>query len=256
MLVLPLLALAFTQAAAQPPELDVVYAATPPDAVHRMLEIADVRADDRLVDLGSGDGRIVIEAARHWGVTDALGVELDPRRVFEARENAIREGVDDRVRFHQGDLFEVDFTDASVLTLYLQEELNLRLRPVILERMAPGTRVVSHVFAMGDWEPDESITARGLDVHLWVVPARIDGDWTIEMPDGERLQASFEQHHQKIAGSYMHEGAKIHMNFARLQGEQIRFSAAGMHFIGHIDGNSMTGVAGPGTEPRWHAVRR
>ena len=236
-------------------KLDVPYVVTHHDTVHRMLEMAEVRPDDVLVDLGSGDGRIVIEAALDWGIQNGLGIDLDPERVAEARKAAREAGVDDRVRFIQGDLFELDFSNATVLTMYLLEELNLRLRPVILETLAPGTRVVSHVFGMGDWKPDQTVVSRGIPAYLWIVPAQIRGKWRIDLPDGRQEIVDFYQQYQEIEGSYLIEGNTHGMNFAELRGTQIRFSARDKHFIGRIDGDSMVGLAGPGVVPEWRAKR-
>lgn len=239
----------------EPVQLDVPYVPTPDDAVHRMLEMADVRPDDYLIDLGSGDGRIVIQAVRDWGVREAIGVEIDPERIAEARANAREAGVEDRVRFEQGDLFEKDFSEATVLTMYLLESINLDLRPVILETLEPGTRVVSHVFSMGEWMPDETVTVRSLDAYMWIVPARVGGHWRITLPDDDGFTVGFAQTFQEIDGTAIIGGHNIPMNFARLRGDEIRFSADGKHFIGKVDGDTMTAVSGPGAVEDWHAER-
>lgn len=236
-------------------KLDVPFIVTHHDAVHRMLEMAEVGPDDVLIDLGSGDGRIVIQAARDWGVRDALGVDIDPERVAEARAGAREAGVEAHVRFVQGDLFEMDFSRATVLTMYLLEELNLRLRPVILESLRPGTRVVSHVFGMGAWTPDRTIEVRGIPAHLWIVPADVGGRWYIELPDGELEAVDFYQQFQRVEGSYEVEGHTHGMNFAELRGTLIRFTARERHYIGRIEGERMSGIAGPGAVPSWRAVR-
>lgn len=236
-------------------KLDVPYVPTPYDTVHRMLELADVRPDDRLIDLGSGDGRIVIAAARDWGVRGAIGVDIDPQRIAEANANALTAGVQDRVSFIQGDLFKMDFSDVSVLTMYLLESINLKLRPIILDTLRPGTRVVSHVFGMGEWKPDATVQARGLQAYLWIVPAKVAGKWRIELPDGSSRVVAFSQQFQQIEGIYQVEGNTHGMNFAALRGDEIRFSAAGRHYIGRVEGDLINGVAGPGTVPRWRATR-
>lgn len=244
-----------TPVSAQKPKLDVVYVPTPHDAVHRMLEMADVKPDDRLIDLGSGDGRIVVQAARDWGVKDAMGVDIDPQRIAEANENARAAGVQDRVRFVEQDLFTLDFSNATVVTMYLLDSLNLKLRPVILDKLKPGTRVVSHVFSMGDWEPDQTIMVRGLNAFLWIVPTKVKGNWRIDMPDGSGITVSLVQDFQKIDGTYSVDGGNNGLSFAVLRGDEIRFSAAGHHFIGKVDGDVMTGVSGPGTVTGWRAKR-
>jgi SAM-dependent methyltransferase len=150
-------------------EPDVVYVPTPQPVVEEMLRIANVQADDLVYDLGSGDGRIVITAAQQVGAR-GIGIDIDPQRIREANENAEQAGVTDRVEFRQEDLFETDFSDATVVTLYLLPELNLRLRPRLLEELQPGTRIVSHAFDMGDWEPDQVVRVDGQTIYYWVVP--------------------------------------------------------------------------------------
>ena len=160
------------QAAAPAPqpahEPDVVFVPTPERVVAAMLELAKVGKDDVVYDLGCGDGRIVIAAAKR-GVKKAVGVDIDPERIQEARANAKAAGVEDRVRFVEGDLFETPIDEATVVTLYLLPALNLRLRPKLLA-LKPGTRVVSHAFDMGDWKPARQETVEGKDVFLWTVP--------------------------------------------------------------------------------------
>jgi SAM-dependent methyltransferase len=147
---------------------DVMYVPTPDAVVKEMLSLADVKPGDVVYDLGCGDGRIVIEAAKR-GAAKAVGVDIDPERIQEARENARAAGVQDRVTFIEGDLFEVDFADANVVTLYLLPELNLRLRPKLLA-LKPGTRIVSHAFDMGDWAPERTEHVEGKTVYAWTVP--------------------------------------------------------------------------------------
>jgi len=149
---------------------DVVYVPTPPEVVDEMLEMAEVRDGDVLYDLGSGDGRIPIAAAKKFKVR-AVGVDIDPARVAEARANAKAAGVVDEVSFRQADLFKTDFSDATVVTLYLLDSLNLKLRPKLLSELKPGTRIVSHAFTMGDWEPEKTATVGGSRIYMWRVPA-------------------------------------------------------------------------------------
>lgn len=149
--------------------LDVHYVPTPQSVVDKMLEMADVKQDDYLIDLGSGDGRIPITAAKKFG-THGMGVDLDPARIQDANENAKRQRVTDKVEFKQQDLFETDISKASVLTMYLLSSINMRLRPRILEEAKPGTRVVSHSFGMGDWKPDRVEKVDGKTIFLWIVP--------------------------------------------------------------------------------------
>lgn len=165
LLVLPLLAL--TAAPAVPRELDVPYVPTPQAVVDKMLEMAEVKSGDVLIDLGSGDGRIPITAAQKYGVT-ALGVDLNPVRVNEAKANAERAGVADKVAFREEDLFKTDLSKATVITMYLLSRVNMELRPALM-KLKPGTRIVSHAFNMGDWQPDKSVKVDGRDVYLWIV---------------------------------------------------------------------------------------
>ena len=150
---------------------DVVYVPTPQHVVEDMLRLADVRKGDVLYDLGSGDGRIPVTAARRYGVR-AVGIDIDPTRIREAQQNAQKSGVTRLVRFRQQDLFQTDLREATVVTLYLLPELNLRLRPRLLEQLRPGTRVVSHQFDMGDWQPDKTLESGSATLYLWIVPER------------------------------------------------------------------------------------
>ncbi len=152
---------------------DVVYVPTPQEVVDEMLKLAQVTKDDVIYDLGSGDGRIPITAAQRHG-TRGIGIDINPQRIREAIANAREAGVTDRVKFLQQDLFESDISEATVVTLYLLPELNLRLRPQLFEQLRPGTRIVSHDFDMGDWEPDRVVaTNEGSTIYLWVVPEEI-----------------------------------------------------------------------------------
>jgi SAM-dependent methyltransferase len=148
---------------------DIHYVPTPQPVVDAMLELADLQATDILYDLGSGDGRIPITAARNYGVR-AVGIDIDPRRVAEARRNADEAGVAHLVTFRQEDLFESDFSEATVVTLYLLSTLNLKLRPKLLSELAPGSRVVSHRFSMGDWTPELTEAVEGRTIYRWTVP--------------------------------------------------------------------------------------
>lgn len=147
---------------------DVVFVPTPHEVVDEMLRVAGVGADDVLYDLGSGDGRIPITAAKRWG-TRGVGIDIDPQRIREANQAAEAAGVTDKVEFIEGDLFEADLGDATVITLYLLPGLNLRLRPTLLE-LEPGTRIVSHNYHMGDWEPDRHTRVGNAEVYFWTVP--------------------------------------------------------------------------------------
>lgn len=156
---------------AQSRNLDVPYVPTPQPVVDAMLKLANVQPGDRLYDLGSGDGRIVVTAAKRFG-TRGVGVDLDPARVREAKANAQQAGVTDLVEFRQQDLFETDLRKATVVTLYLLPEINLRLRPKLLQELQPGTRIVSHAFDMGNWKPEKVMQVDGRTIYFWTVPER------------------------------------------------------------------------------------
>jgi ribosomal protein L11 methylase PrmA len=157
--------------AAAQPVLDVPYVPTPEPVVDAMLKLAQVKRGDVLYDLGSGDGRIVIAAAKRYGVR-GTGVDIDPRRIDEANANARKAGVAKLVRFVNRDLFEVDFSEATVVTLYLLPRINLQLRPKLLAELRPGTRIVSHGFDMGDWKPEQAVMVGSNTIYLWTVPPR------------------------------------------------------------------------------------
>ncbi|NMF85276.1 class I SAM-dependent methyltransferase [Nodosilinea sp. P-1105] len=153
-------------------DLDVPYVATPMEVVDEMLRVANVGPDDLLYDLGSGDGRIVIAAAEQFG-TRGIGIDIDPERIEEANANAEAAGVTELVEFREQDIFDADFSDATVVTLYLLSSINLRLKPRLLQELEPGTRVVSHAFSMGDWEPEAVIDVDGRTVYFWTIPEEV-----------------------------------------------------------------------------------
>lgn len=159
------------QAAAQTRTPDVIYVPTPQRVVDAMLRLAKVKRGDVLYDLGSGDGRIPVTAARRFGIR-ATGIDIDPRRITEARANAEKAGVTKLVSFKNEDLFDTEFKDATVVTLYLLESLNEKLRPRLLNELAPGTRIVSHAFGMGDWEPQRTVRVGNSTIYMWTVPKR------------------------------------------------------------------------------------
>jgi precorrin-6B methylase 2 len=152
-------------------EPDVPFVPTPREVVLEMLKLADVKRGDRLYDLGCGDGRIVITAAKEFGAR-ATGVDINPERIKEAEENARQAGVSKSVQFREGDLFEADIKDATVVTLYLLPSVNLKLKPKLLSDLKPGTRIVSHSFDMGDWKPDKEVNVDGRTLYLWIVPKK------------------------------------------------------------------------------------
>ncbi|MDQ2069018.1 SAM-dependent methyltransferase [Natronospira bacteriovora] len=204
-------------------EPDVGFIVTPERVVTAMLELAGTGPDDLVVDLGSGDGRIPIAAARDFGAT-AWGVEIDAELVEISRRNAEAAGVSGQVHFSQDDIFETDFSSADVLTLYLLPELNRRLKAAILA-MPAGTRVVSHEFGMGRWPADATRQVGGHPIHLWTVPANIGGRWQIS--DGERvLQLRIHQDFQRFSGTAEWQGEVIPLRDTHLSGREFRFRLA------------------------------
>ena len=157
------------QAATQAP--DVIFVPTPQEVVDKMLELAKVGKADVLYDLGSGDGRIAVTAAKRFGIR-SYGIDIDPQRIAEANDNARRNGVSQLVQFRQEDLFKADFSKATVVTLYLLPDLNVKLRPRLLAELKPGTRIVSHQFDMGSWQPERKLELNGRTIYLWTVPPR------------------------------------------------------------------------------------
>jgi hypothetical protein len=212
-----------------------------------MLDMAKVTPNDYLIDLGSGDGRTVITAAKRGA--KALGIEYNPDMVELSKRNAVKEGVSDRANFVKADLFESDFSQAQVITMFLLSSINMKLRPKILD-LKPGTRIVSNTFDMGEWKPDESATVAGCDswctAHLWIVPAKVGGTW--KLPRGE---LSIKQTFQTISGT-LKNGNVVSPIQGKLNGEQITFTAGKTSYTGRVNGNSMQGTAGGG---KWSATR-
>lgn len=228
---------------------DVIWVPTPQALVDRMLDMARLTPQDILVDLGSGDGRTVISAAQR-GVR-ARGIEFNPDMVTLSRSAARRAGVAERATFEQGDIFESDFSDATVITMFLLPNLNLRLRPTLLE-MKPGTRVISNSFTMGEWEPDETVEAEGCSnfctAYKWIVPAKVAGTW--KTPDGElRLEQEF----QYVKGDLVKAGGSTPLADGKLEGATLRFTAGQDRYEVQVLGDAMEG--GVNGRPGWRAQR-
>lgn len=179
--------------------LDVPFVPTDDALIAAMLKLAGVNKQDVLYDLGAGDGRIVIMAAQKFGIP-AIGVELDPLRVSEAMEDAAHARVEHLVDFIEDDLFEADFSPATVVTLYLMDSVNVLLRPRLLKELQPGTRIVSHAFDMGDWRADVELDLGGVTLFKWIVPASVEGVWQWEGPEGEIYHLELQQKYQKVTG--------------------------------------------------------
>ncbi len=213
---------------------DVIWVPTPDSLVKAMLTVADVKPSDYVVDLGSGDGRIAIAAARDFGAR-AMGIEYEAEMVDLARRNATRAGVPGKATFKQADIFQTDFSDATVVTMYLLPSLNERLRPILL-KMKPGTRIVTHAFTMGDWEPDRAITTDEANGYFWIVPANAAGRWAFEV-GSERFAAELGQKYQMLSatrGGPLKEG--------RVKGTEVQLTRSnGQQLTGEIHGDQMSG---------------
>ncbi len=234
---------------------DVVWVPTSQALVNKMLDMAKLTAADTHYDLGSGDGRTVITAARRGA--RAYGIEYNPDMVALSQGNAAKEGVGDKATFAKADLFETDFSQATVITMFLLPEINLKLRPKILG-LRPGTRIVSNTFTMGDWEADETATAasdEGSSYYrtalLWIVPAKVSGTWKSAQGD-----LTLKQEFQKFAGSINAGGVSTLVTGGKLRGDQISFSARGTQFSGKVAGDTITGTAvSAGASREWSATR-
>jgi hypothetical protein len=238
---------------------DVIWVPTPDEVVDRMLTMAQLGPNDFHTDLGSGDGKIVIAAAKRGA--KALGIEYNPDMVKLAQDNAQKAGVADKASFRRADIFATDFSQASVITLYLLPALNMKLRPQILQ-MRPGTRIVSHSFTMEDWEADEISSMDGRRAYFWVVPANVMGSWTLDA-GGQKSELSLEQTFQKINGTLTLGPVQAGLREARLRGANISFayvdqSGLRRDFAGQVNGRQMQGSFRDekGGEGRWSATRK
>ncbi|MCC6531806.1 MAG: class I SAM-dependent methyltransferase [Burkholderiales bacterium] len=231
---------------------DVVWVPTPQALVDRMLDLAKVTSQDYVMDLGSGDGRTVITAVKRGA--RATGIEYNPDMVELSKRNAEKEGVGAKAEFRKADLFETDFSQASVITMFLLPDINLRLRPKILD-MKPGTRVVSNTFTMGEWEADETGTVAESSGYyrtalLWIVPAKVEGTWKSVQGDLDLKQAF-----QKLAGTVKTPTGAVALN-GKLKGDQISFTAGGAEYSGRVNGNTIEGtLKASGRTSPWKATR-
>jgi len=227
---------------------DVIWVPTPLSLVEKMLDMAKVTPNDYVIDLGSGDGVTVIAAAKRGA--RALGIEYNPDMVELSKHNAEKAGVSARAKFVKADLFESDFSQATVITMYLLPNLNIKLRPKILD-LKPGTRIVSHAFTMEEWTSDQTDSAENRTAYLWIVPAKVDGKW--QLAQGElALVQSF----QMFSGTLKSSGKALHIDNGRLRGDQLSFSTGGSEYTGRVDGNSITGtVKTSGKVSAWSAAR-
>jgi len=243
---------------------DVVWVPTPDEVVERMLNMAQTKPEDYVIDLGAGDGKIAIAAAKKFGAR-ALGIEYNPDMAALAQRNAQAAGVVGKAQIVQGDIFVTDFTQATVLTMYLLPSLNMKLRPQILA-MRPGTRVVAHAFNMEDWEADESSDVDGRRAYLWIVPANVSGRWAMELSGAggsEKLSLNLDQKFQKIEGVAYLGSILAGLREPRLSGFRIGFAyvdnrGVRRDFTGRVTGSSMEGSfrTDAGAEGRWTATKK
>lgn len=228
---------------------DVVWVPTPQTVVDKMLDLAKVTAQDYVIDLGSGDGRTVITAAKRGA--RAIGIEYNPDMVELSKKNAETAGVSAKTTFMKADLFETDFSKATVITMFLLPEINMKLRPKILN-LKPGTRIVSNTFTMEDWEADETATITNdctswCTALLWIVPAKVEGTWTL--PQGD---LTLKQQFQKISGNL----GSAPISDAKLHGDEVTFTVGNAHYTGHVNGNSIQGTVTGANGSTWNATKR
>lgn len=245
---------------------DVVFVPTPHDVVDEMLAVARVGPNDVLYDLGSGDGRIVIAAAKRFGIR-ATGIDIDPRRITESHFNADSAGVRNLTEFTNADLFETDLSEASVVTLYLLPELNVRLRPKLFSELRPGSRVVSHSFAMGDWKADSTLMVDTRMVYFWVIPADVSGEWSFKLGTsaGDRdLDMTIGQQYQQVTSSEVRGAGRMGVESATIRGDSVRFllrdagdASATLELAGKVEGDLMHGgyTTDRGVTGAWKASR-
>jgi hypothetical protein len=232
---------------------DVVWVPTNQAVVNKMLDMANVTSRDFLIDLGSGDGRLVITAAKRGA--KAIGIEYNPDMVELSKRNAAKEGLADKVTFIKADIFESDFSQATVITLFLLADLNIRLRPTILA-MKPGVRVVSNTFDMGDWTPEERVKLSGdcmshCTALFWIVPAKVQGRW--KMPRGEIV---LEQKYQMLSGTMKVGSISAAIRDGKMTGDQIAFSVGTTRYTGRVNGNTIEGISKSATgETKWQSTR-
>ncbi|HUN67830.1 MAG TPA: methyltransferase domain-containing protein [Burkholderiales bacterium] len=239
---------------------DVIWVPTPDEVVDRMLRMAQVGPNDLVYDLGAGDGKIAIAAAKKFGAR-SVGIEYNPDMAKYAQGNVEKAGVTGKARIVNGDIFATDFSQATVVTMYLLPGLNMKLRPTLLA-MRPGTRIVSHSFTMEDWEADEISSMDGRRAYFWVVPANVNGGWALET-GSEKLELAFEQRFQKIEGTVGLGHTQGGLREPRLRGFNISFALVDNNgvrreYTGRITGGKMEGSyrADNGTEGRWTATKK
>ena len=234
---------------------DVIWVPTPDELVSAMLDLAQVTSDDFVMDLGSGDGRTVITVAKRGA--RALGVEYNPDMVALSKRNAEKENVGERAQFVQGDLFASDLSQATVITMFLSETLNHRLRQKLLN-LKPGTRVLSTSFTMGEWEPDDTVSVQGNEgcsryctALLWIVPAKVEGTW--KLFEGE---LTFTQRFQTFSGTFKSGSNTVAIKNGQLSGDLISFSISDANYTGRVNGDAMEGsYESGGVITKWETAK-
>ncbi len=249
-------------------KLDVPFVPTRDDVLAEMIRMANIAKGDIVYDLGCGDGRVIIEAAGKSGAT-CIGVDIDPRRIEECRENAAKAGVSGRVKFYEQDLFDTDITQASVVMLYLLPDVNLKLRPKLLRDLKPGSRIVSHNYDMKQWRPDDFRKVGAHTVYLWIVPANVTGTWTWTMRQGATTRSysmRLEQNFQEAKGWVTCGSAKMPVRDFRLSGERFSFTMVQrikgenvpVRFLGQVHKGTISGTifyGKNGEKKKWSARR-
>jgi len=222
---------AWSPSRAQERTPDVIYVPTPHEAVTEMLRMANVGKDDIVYDLGCGDGRIVVAAVKEFGAKKAVGIDIDPERIRESNQNAQEAGVTDRVTFLEQDLFQTDFSEATIVALYLLDRLNVRLRPQLFRELRLGTRIVSHAFTMGEWKDDQTVDVEGdediVTLHFWILPAPVAGIWRWTPPGGQgECVLRLHQQFQEVRGTVSMGDTETRITDAKLVGDQLSFTVA------------------------------
>jgi precorrin-6B methylase 2 len=231
---------------------DVIWVPTPDELVEAMLDTAKVTSADTVMDLGSGDGRIVIAAAKRGA--RAIGFEFNPDMVALSKRNAENAGVSGKATFANADIFASDFSKATVITMYLLPQLNIKLRPTILA-LKPGTRVVSHAFTMEDWQADQTIEKEFRTAYLWIVPAQVAGLWTWQSGPSKTAVLNLTQKFQVIEGMLKINGKESPIKNAKLQGDRISFTAGDQEYSGQVNGDQIEGSLQSGGAQKWSATR-
>ena len=230
---------------------DVIWVPTPDELVQAMLDLGKVTPNDFLMDLGSGDGRIVIAAAKRG--THAVGIEFNPDMVALSSRNAEKAGVSSKAEFINGDIFATDLSKATVITMYLLPSLNMKLRPTILD-LKPGTRIVTNAFTMEDWQCDQSVEKQGRSAYLWIVPAKVQGTWAWTANPGN-AELKLIQKFQMIEGTLNVDGKESALKNAKLWGGQISFNCGDQEYSGQVNGKVIEGtVKSRGREQKWSAT--